>query len=77
MGNLYIGQVREHSVSFMNISEVIKTEVAAALEAIEQAIQRGQTKEEITEEWNEVFTCEESHFNNYDEIIEYLHDVGI
>lgn len=36
--SIYIGQVREHSASFMTLSEVIKTEVNVALEAIEQAL---------------------------------------
>lgn len=75
--SIYIGQVREHSASFMTLSEVIKTEVNVALEAIEQALERGLTKEEITEEWNEVFTCKESYFKDYDEIIDYLENVGI
>ena len=77
MSDWYIGQVREHSASFMGVVDIIRTEVTASLWAIEQALERGQTKEEIVDEWNEVFECEESKFKDYDEIIEWLENVGI
>lgn len=77
MSQWNIGPVGVHSQSFMNLSEVIKNEATAALWAIEKAIENGQTKEEITDEWNEVFTSDECKFNDYDEIIDYLENVGI
>ena len=77
MGDWYIGQVREHSQSFMSVVDIIKTESTAALWAIEKALERGQTEQEIVDEWNEVFECEESKFKDYDEIIDWLENVGI
>lgn len=77
MSNIYIGQVIEHAQSFMNISDIIKSEAGAALIAIEKALEKGYNKEEILEEWNIVFDSEECKFKSYEEVIDYLETVGI
>ena len=77
MSNIYIGTVLEHASSFATLSKIISDEASFALQAIEEALERGQTEEEIIEEWNKVFYSEESKFKDYGELIDWLENVGI
>ena len=74
----YIGLPIEHSESFMTLSKIIKTEAAAALIAFQNLSENGWTEKDILEDWNGVFDgIDERKFKSYEELIDYLENVGI
>ena len=66
-----------HTDSFRNINDVIRDEVHMTMGTIEELLESGHTEEEILEEWNNGFYCESSHLKTYDELMDWLDDVGI
>jgi hypothetical protein len=75
--NIYYGEPLEHAQSFVSIQDIIKNEASIALTRFEQLLNDGWTKQEILDNWNEVFTIERNKFKSYNELEKWLRKVGI